>query len=122
MMYVEVSCVNSGKIPYLNQVDGSGVLVCYENRKPDDSNGLDARLWPSDILWESWAMVFRAQGSKPSNLRAIVRSTIVNESTQIVLWKATEFSTCSKKSQHYHIKYTKREPGFLRLSWERKWC
>lgn len=83
-----------------------------ENFKHRDENAPGQKLWPSEILWQSWMMVVRAQRSRPSNLQAIVRFFVVNESTNSVIWYATRHSTCTREGPHHHVEYTKWDQGY----------
>ena len=92
--------------------DRDGVMICSENIKSQDENAPNGMLWPSEILWQSWSMVANAQGSQPSNLKAIVRYTIVNESTQRVIWQVAKLSTCTKEDTANHTEYTELDQGY----------
>ncbi len=113
--YVEVrSFIAKDKgAAYCNHLDGgNGVLVCSENIKSRDENALDEKLWPSEILWQSWIMVANARGSQPSDLHVIVRFMIVNESTKRVIWKAAQLSTSTRQGLHHYTEYTERDQGY----------
>jgi hypothetical protein len=115
-VYVEVKSFIAKKresAPYCNHVDGgNGVLVCSENIKSRDENAPDDKLWPSEILWQSWVMAAKAQGSQPSDLHAIVRSMIVNESTKRVIWRAANRSTFTRQGPDHYTEYTERDQGY----------
>lgn len=94
-------------------MDGKeGIMVCSENFKNRDENTPENQLWPSEILWQSWTMMADAQGSQPSALKAIVRSTVVNESTQRVIWEAAKVSSCTREGQYHHSEYTDKDKRY----------
>jgi hypothetical protein len=88
------------------------IIVCSENYKHRDENAPGERLWPSEILWQSWIMAVNAQRSRPSNLQAIVRFRVVNESTMSVIWHAARLSTCIREGLHDYREYTKWDQGY----------
>jgi hypothetical protein len=107
MVYIDVTSSAEGEVAYSNHIDGkSGILVCSENIKERDENPQDKKLWPSEILWQSWIMVAKGKGSRASDLKAIVRFFVVNEATQNVIWQAARFSTFTREGQDHHIEYT----------------
>lgn len=116
LVYVEVKSPgrsDRGDAAYTNQFDGrSGLIVCSENFKDRDENTPGQKLWPSEILWQSWMMVVRAQRSRPSNLQAIVRFCVVNESTKSVIWHAARHSTCTREGPGHCVEYTKWDQGY----------
>ncbi|KAF2187980.1 hypothetical protein K469DRAFT_475647, partial [Zopfia rhizophila CBS 207.26] len=74
---------------YTNHLNGkSDIIVCSKNYKGRDENPPGQRLWPSEILWQSWMMAAEAQRSRLSDLQAIIRFRVVNESTKSVIWHA----------------------------------
>lgn len=113
--YVEVRSfkLKIDDVVYCNHLNGGNdVLVCSENIKSRDENALDEKLWPSEILWQSWIMVANARGSQPSDLHVIVRFMIVNESTKRVIWKAAQLSTSTRQGLHHYTEYTERDQGY----------
>jgi hypothetical protein len=98
---------------YTNHLDGkSGVIVCSENYKDRDDNAPGQKLWPSEILWQSWMMAVEAQRSRPSDLQVIVRFRVVNESTMSMIWHAARLSTCIREGLHHYREYTKWDQGY----------
>lgn len=115
--YVEVSTfqrlVKDPRIAYNNWMDSKeGVMVCNENFNEYDENAPADKIYHSDVLWQSWAMVANAAGSDSSALQAIVRYTVVNEPTKEVIWEAARVSSCTKKGPNYHSEYTDKDKGY----------
>ena len=101
---------------YCNHIDSkSGVMICNENFKNRDKNASEKRLWPSEILWQSWTTVARTQGFRPGDLKVIVRSWIVNEPTQRMIWQAAKLSTCSMRGPKDHKEYTEWDQGYYAI-------
>lgn len=98
---------------YCNHMDStSGVMICNENFKNRDENATEKQLWPSEILWQSWTTVARTQGSRPGDLKVIVRSWIINKPTQRVIWQAAKLSTCTMEGPRDHKEYTEWDQGY----------
>ena len=108
LVYVDVASRHKSvrDTAYCNHMDTtSGVMICSENIKIRDKNAPEKKLWPSEILWQSWTTVARTQGSRPGDLKVIVRSWIVNEETQRVIQQATKLSTCTREGPRDYKEY-----------------
>lgn len=105
LRYVEVSSQHRAKnvdVAYTNYIDGdNGIIVCSENYKDRDSNPDGHRLWPSEILWQIWAMESQTQRFSQSALNAILRLCVVNHATKKIIWQAMQSSTASREESHY---------------------
>ena len=116
LVYVDVRSPHKsvhGDAAYCNHMDStSGVTICNENFKDRDENAPEKQLWPSKILWQSWTTVAKTQGSRPGDLKVIVRSWIVNKPTQRVIWQAAKLSTCTVQGPRDHKEYTEWDQGY----------
>ena len=100
----------------MNYVDcRNSIIVCSKNYKNQDENPIDDRLWPSEILWQSWAMEAQTQECSQSGLKAIVRFYVVNESTKTIIWKAMQSSTSTKEGPHFYREYTDLDDGYFAI-------
>ncbi|KAL8720684.1 MAG: hypothetical protein Q9181_007865 [Wetmoreana brouardii] len=110
LVYVDIRPrgLTDGDAAYANWADGrNGVLICSENYKKRDTNPPEKQLFPSEVLWQSWAMAASKQGAQASNIRAIVRYCVKNEESRRILWHAARTSTCKD------FDLQGRRPGFL---------
>jgi hypothetical protein len=98
LVYIDVSSpYNPDDTAYSNYIDGrSGVLICSENYKQKDRNPDGEKLYPSDILWQSWKSEAVRQRSRSSHLQVVVRLVVMNEETQRVIWQAAKLSTSTR--------------------------
>jgi hypothetical protein len=115
LVYVDVTSLHptAKDVAYSNYLDaGNGVLVCSENIKSRDKNPPEEQLWPSEILWQSWLLVAKMQGSKPSGLKAMVQFVVVNKLTQTVIWQAAHRSTCTREGPDLHTEYIAGDDGY----------
>ncbi|PSS25248.1 hypothetical protein M430DRAFT_15974 [Amorphotheca resinae ATCC 22711] len=116
MMYIDVRNIGKGEYDdaaYANHFDGrSGVVVCSENYKDRDENGLGQRLWPSEILWQSWLVAVKNRESKPSDLHAVVRFRVVNNATKRLIWESARRSTCTIEGENGLREYTNWDQGY----------
>ncbi|KAL8856142.1 MAG: hypothetical protein Q9178_007267 [Gyalolechia marmorata] len=115
MVYVEVRPSGQPHVDavYSNWMDGrNGVLVCNENFKDRDKNPNGQKLYPSEILWQSWAMAAIDQGSLASDLRAIVRLRIINKEAKRIIWYAGQTSSSTRKGPKNYREYTELDHGF----------
>ena len=102
---------------YSNQFDAkSGVIVCSENFKSGDSNPPERKLWPLEVLWQSWVEAARVQNSRTSNLKAVVRWNVVNDDTKAVIWSAAKLSTSTRENLEDHSReYTNSDDGYFAI-------
>ena len=70
-----------------------GAIVNMENYKNNDTNPPAQRLWPSEVVWQSFLHVAAYDKIRPPALRVIVRDTVVNDLTKSAIWQAQRFST-----------------------------
>ena len=77
LVYVDVRSPGKsdhGDAASTNHVDGkSGLIICSEKFKIQETNPPGKRLWPSEIIKQSWIMAVEAKGSKPFDLQVIIR-------------------------------------------------
>ena len=60
---------------YSNWFDGKdGVIVCHENDRRRDSD--PPRMWPSEVIWQSFVMVADKEQRNPSDLRYVIRHSV----------------------------------------------
>ncbi|TAQ86128.1 hypothetical protein B7494_g5549 [Chlorociboria aeruginascens] len=116
MIYIDIRNIGKGEYDdaaYANHFDGkSGVVVCSENYKGRDENGPGQRLWPSEILWQSWLVAVKKQKSKPSDLHVVVRFRVVNETTMRLIWESARRSTCTMEGGKGMREYTNWDQGY----------
>lgn len=92
-----------------------GLMVCNENYKFRDTHSRDKMVWPSEVLWQCWKSTALGAGKLASDLRAIVRLTIINEASQIAIWQASKHSSSSRIDDHNQIEYTRLDNGFYAI-------
>ena len=113
LRYVEVKSPGKDEVAYTNYFDAeNGIIICNENYKARDKNPPGNRLWPSEILWQSWTMEAKTMQCSPSDLKAIVRLQIVNETTKHIIWHALQSSTSSKEGPDFLREYTNIDDGY----------
>ncbi|KAK2798739.1 hypothetical protein FQN50_008720 [Emmonsiellopsis sp. PD_5] len=113
LVFVEAHSPVPRDAAYNNYIDGkNGVIICNENYKSRDQNPAGKKLWPSEVLWQSWKMVAKRQQANPSNLRVIVRYVIVEECTQRVIWQAHRASGSGPES---YREYTEFDEGYYAI-------
>lgn len=77
---------NHDDAAYTNQLDGkSSIIICSENYKYRDDKAPSQKLWPAEILWQSWMMAVEAQ-------RSISGREKIDMS---MIWHAARLSTCN---------------------------
>ena len=119
--YVEaVPVVMKGADPiYLNWFDArNGVVIANMNDKPKDKAPDDERLFPSEIIWQSWCRVAHRQSIPVSNLRVIVRLVVVNDASRRVIKETLLHSSCTRE-ESTHFEYTDGVPGLLCVAGKR---
>ena len=100
---------------YLNWFDaGNGVVIANMNNKTNDDSPADERLFPSEILWQSWCRVSSRLSIPVSNLRVIVRLFVVNEESKRVIEETLLHSSCTRE-ETTHCEYTDGDEGFYAL-------
>ncbi|KAL8967825.1 MAG: hypothetical protein Q9197_005212 [Variospora fuerteventurae] len=115
LFFIDVS-YRDGSTPYINWADTvNGVIICNENFADKDPNPPEKRLWPSEILWQIWERTAVRQQSTTSTLRAIARSTIINESTQNIIWQSTQSSTSSREGEKGYVEYTSKDEAYYAI-------
>ncbi|KAL8725069.1 MAG: hypothetical protein Q9181_006554 [Wetmoreana brouardii] len=106
MRYVDVSTHNSDDVAYQNYGDSnSGLLVCIDNDK--EKSGVSKLA--------GWLAIVKQQQSTPSSLRTILRSLVINEATQRVIWEASRRSTFTREGPDNHRQYTEDDEGFFAI-------
>lgn len=108
--------VMEGEDPiYLNWFDpNNGVVIANMDDKRTDISPDDERLFPSEIIWQSWCRVTHRQSIPVSNLRVIVRLVVVNEASKKVIEETLLHSTCTRE-ETTHFEYTEADQGFYAL-------
>jgi hypothetical protein len=100
-------------VAYSNWTDARhGIIVCNENYKVRDSHPDERRMWPSDVLFESWSRMNAQDGFSASDLRAVVRLRMVNDTTKNVAWVASVKSSASRIEEFNYVEYTPLDNGF----------
>jgi hypothetical protein len=69
-------------------------------------------VWPSEVLWQCWKSTALGAGELASDLRAIVRLTIIDEASQIAIRQASKHSSSSRIDDHNQIDHTRLDNGF----------
>ena len=114
--YVEVSSFGPEAEPaYINWYNvREKVILNYFNWKANDLDDLDEKLFPSEIIWQSYILSGdRIPRFDPASLRLIVRHSIVNISTRRAIWYAGRRSTCLKEDPlSGYVEYTPLDEGF----------
>lgn len=100
---------------YLNWFDArNGVIVANMNDKRRDETPDDGRLFPSEIIWQSWCRVAHRQSIPVSNLRVIVRLFVINEASKRVIEETLVHSSCTR-GETTHFEYSEVDQGFYAL-------
>ena len=92
-------------------------ILHYSNYKRQDTNPANQRLFPSEVIWQSWLLVGqRFPNIKPSSLRMIARCCVVNLSARRAIWYAARRSSCLYEdcSSGWAV-YTKDDEGFYAI-------
>jgi hypothetical protein len=101
---------------YVNWFDPDhGLIICSENYKSRDRHTGAKMIWPSNVLWQTWKSTALEAGKRASDLRAIVRQTIINEESKIAIWQASKHSSFSRIENHDHVEYTSLDNGFYAI-------
>jgi hypothetical protein len=108
--FIEVSSFGPETEPaYINWFNvREKCLLNWDNWKDKDLNADDAKLFPSEIIWQSYILA----GDKiphfdPSSLRLIVRKSVVNLSARRATWYAARRSTSTiEDSSSGYAEYT----------------
>ncbi|KAL7773779.1 hypothetical protein CFE70_003746 [Pyrenophora teres f. teres 0-1] len=87
-IYVEVSSAGTAEhhdVAYNNWFDPHhGLIVCNENYKSRDVHSGDKKIWPSEVLWQSWKGTALGAGKPASDLCAIHSSSSrIEENNQV---------------------------------------
>lgn len=75
----------------------------------------ERKLFPSEVLWQSWVFEAKGRGSRSSGLKAIVRFCIINEGTQSVIWESIHRSNCTRTGDNHHVEYTAPDDGYYAI-------
>ncbi|KAF2185721.1 hypothetical protein K469DRAFT_664674 [Zopfia rhizophila CBS 207.26] len=82
----------------------------------DTRHGLiDRRLWPSEVLWQSWRRINTEANASASDLLGVVRFKIVNEATMNAVWVASGRSSASRVEENNYVEYTQLDNGFYAI-------
>ena len=107
------SSQNSNAI-YSNWFNGKdGVIVCHENNRRRDSD--PPCMWPSEVIWQSFVMVADEEQTSPSDLRCIVRHSVENHCTRMVIWQAARENANSPMHDNGYREYLPLDEGFFAL-------
>ncbi len=99
----------------LNWFDArNGVVIANMNDKRKDETPDDGRLFPSEIIWQSWCRMAHRQSIPVSNLRVIVRLFVINKSSKRVIEETLLHSSCTR-GETTHFEYTEADQGFYAL-------
>lgn len=108
--------VRVGPPPFTNRFSGkTGAILAQENVKTRDENPPGERLWPSEIIWQSYLLVAAMEGSKPSKLSLIVRYNVENSSTLTAIWHAERMSTYTREGERGYREYTQIDDGYYAI-------
>jgi hypothetical protein len=92
-------------------------ILNYSNYKRLDRNSANQRLFPSEVVWQSWLLVGQCfPNFEPSSLRMIARCCVINLSARRAIWYAARRSTClyADRSSGWAV-YTKDDEGFYAI-------
>jgi hypothetical protein len=107
--YVEVQSIKAVSSAYLSRLYvEDGIILVIETYKENDKAPEGKKVWPSEVIWQSWRLAAVAEGGSPSDLRRIVVDTIKNDFTQAVISQAENLSTgqwCGNLCRLYTPKY-----------------
>ena len=92
----------------------SSLFPINMNDERTDLSPDDERLFPSDIIWQSWCRVAHRQSIPVSNLRVIVRFVVVNKAFKRVIEETLLHSSCTRK-ETTNFGYTDADEGFYAL-------
>ena len=99
---------------YSNWFNGNdGVIVCHENDKGRDSD--PPSLWPSEAIWQSFVMVADKEQTSPSDLRYVIRHSVKNERTRMVIWQAARENAIFPMLENGYREYLPLDEGFFAL-------
>ena len=105
---------NSNDAAYSNWFSlREGVIICHENDKRRDTHPPD--LWPSEIIWQSWAMTVEKENVELSSLRSIIRDSLVNINTRMIIWQAAREDAIFPVGENGSRQYLPLDPGFFAL-------
>ena len=90
------------------------MVIANMNDKREDKCPDDERLYPSEIIWQSWCRVAGRKSIPVSNLRVIVRLVVVNEASKRVIEETLRHSECTREEES-NIEYTDIDEGFYAL-------
>ena len=117
LTFVDVRSKGSSRgsdIFYSNWFSGKdGVIVCHENDRRMDSD--PPCMWPSEIIWQSFVMVADDEQTSPSDLRCIVRHSVKNHFTRMVIWQAARENANSPMHDNGYREYLPLDEGFFAL-------
>ena len=115
--YVDVENRGADDTAYSNRFHPEqGVMVCMENIKSPDKNQPERRLWPSEIIWQSFlhAAAHEGEGALPSGLRLIFRHCVINEQILMTILQASKASNSAshQATDKGYRMYTEGDEGF----------
>ena len=100
---------------YTNWFDPrNGVVIANLNDKTKDFSAEEDKIFPSEILWQSWCRVASRNSVPFSNLRTIVRYFIANEASQRIIKDVLDHSFSSRDVED-HLGYTELDDGFFAI-------
>ena len=99
---------------YSNWFNGNdGVIVCHEDDRRRDSD--PPSMWPSEVIWQSYVMVAAEEQACPSDLSFIVRHSVKNHCTRMVIWQAAREDAISPVGEEGYWEYLPFDEGFFAL-------
>ena len=117
LAFVDVRSKGSGEYSnpiYSNWFNGKdGIIVCHENYRDRDSD--PPSLWPSEAIWQSFLMVADKEQTSPSDLRLVMRHSVKNERTRMVIWQAAPEDAMLPMQEDGYREYLPLDEGFFAL-------
>jgi hypothetical protein len=93
--FVSVSSIPSRDAAYTNWFNARERCLNSSNFKSTDLNPRSQRLWPFEIVWQSWLLAGnRLPFFNPSSLRIIERTAVINLSARRAIWYAARKWAC----------------------------
>ena len=89
-------------------------MIANLNDKSNDVSAEEDKMFPSEILWQSWCRVANRNSVSVSNLRAIVRYFIASEASQRVIKDVLDHLLSSRDVED-HLGYTELDDGFFAI-------
>ena len=105
-----------GDYIYSHHMSGAaGLLLVNDVYKDRDINEKNKRMRPSEVGWQAWIASVIRDNSRPTGLRALAVSTIVNPNTRDVIFESCRRSTFAVSRPYGHVEFTPANPGFYAI-------